>query len=349
MSLMKQAMKTILLPIIRPLWQRAWSHVEGRVEPIEARLVSLEARAAQIEQAWQTHIPSLLSATAHASAVSNEIAGICRQLDKLAESHSQNSSAVAQWNATTATLSQRTETLEERGNNADAAIRSLQEHGNNAEAAIGSLWERVEFVRREILFEFNHGAGKKSTPNGTETQKIEPRIISAAKFEAARDEKRLRLNLGCGHIALADYINVDARDLPGVDVVADVGNLPVEENSVDEIFSAHLIEHFPLETLRRRLLPYWCSKLRPGGTFKAVTPDAAAMVQATAAGTMSFEDFREVTYGAQDYDGDYHFSLFTPGSLQELLQEMGFKEISVPVAARRNGKCFEFEIVAIAP
>lgn len=363
MGLMKQAMKTILLPIVRPLWQRAWSHVEGRVEPIEARLASLEARAAQIEQAWQTHIPSLLSAMAQASTVSNEIAGIFRQLDKLAESHSQNSSAVARWNATAATLSQRTETLEERGNNADlaidslrergnnadAAIGSLQERSNNAEAAIGSLWERVEFVRREILFEFNHGAGKKSTPNGTETQEIEPRIISADKFEAARDEKRLRLNLGCGHIALADYINVDARDLPGVDVVADVGNLPVEENSVDEIFSAHLIEHFPLETLRRRLLPYWCSKLRPGGTFKAVTPDAAAMVQATAAGTMSFEDFREVTYGTQDYDGDYHFNLFTPGSLQELLQEMGFKEISVPVAARRNGKCFEFEIVAIAP
>ncbi|WP_210243618.1 hypothetical protein, partial [Mesorhizobium sp. B2-4-3] len=169
------------------------------------------------------------------------------------------------------------------------------------------------------------------------------------KFETAVGKGQLRLNLGCGHIALADYINVDTRDLPGVDIVADVGDLPVREGCVNEIFSAHLIEHFPLETMRRRLLPYWRSRLRSGGTFKAVTPDAAAMVQAVTTGAMSFEDFREVTYGAQDYDGDYHFNLFTPDSLRTLLQEAGFEGISIPVAGRRNGKCFEFEIVATAP
>lgn len=228
---------------------------------------------------------------------------------------------------------------------ADAA----EARGENADAAIASLWERVEFVRREILFEFNHGSSGKSAADGAGLKKVEPQIVSTDKYEAARREKRLRLNLGSGHIALPDYINVDARPLPGVDVVADVGDLPFAERSVDEIFSAHLIEHFPLETMRRRLLPYWRSRLRPGGTFKVVTPDAAAMVQAAATGAMSFEDFREVTYGAQDYHGDYHFNLFTPDSLQVLLQEAGFKGISIPVAGRRNGKCFEFEIVGIAP
>ena len=45
------------------------------------------------------------------------------------------------------------------------------------------------------------------------------------------------------------------RDLPGVDVVAKAGDLPFEPGSVDEIYSAHLLEHFPQEAMRRRLLP----------------------------------------------------------------------------------------------
>ena len=139
------------------------------------------------------------------------------------------------------------------------------------------------------------------------------------------------------------------RELPGVDVVAEVGDLPFAAGRVDAIASAHLLEHFPQETLRRRLLPYWFNLLRPGGSFRAVTPDAAAMLAGAGAGTYAFEEFREVVFGAQDYPGDYHYNLLTPDSLRGLLAEAGFQDIEVPVAGRRNGKCFEFEITARRP
>jgi hypothetical protein len=61
---------------------------------------------------------------------------------------------------------------------------------------------------------------------------------------------------------------------------------------------------------------------------------------------ISFNDFREIVYGAQDYTGDFHFNLFTPESLKSLLLDAGFKAITVPVSGRRKGTCFEFEIVA---
>ncbi|TGQ66899.1 MAG: FkbM family methyltransferase [Mesorhizobium sp.] len=329
----EKMVKTALLSIVQPIWRKIWFRIEGRLAPIESRLSSLE-------QAWHTHISAFLNAMASVPAVSHEVAALSRRLNELTKTHSRAS------DSETAALAER---LEEVVAALSQRADAVEARGKNADAAISSLWERVEFVRRETLFEFNHGSKGQSAPNGGGDQKIRPLIVSAGKFEAARRERRLRLNLGSGHIALTEYINVDARHLPGVDVVADVGDLPFEEHSVDEIFSAHLVEHFPLETMRRRLLPYWRSRLRPGGVFKAVTPDAAAMLQATATGEMPFDDFREVTYGAQDYDGDYHFNLFTPDSLKALLQEAGFKEISVPVAGRRNGKCFEFEIVATAP
>lgn len=215
---------------------------------------------------------------------------------------------------------------------------------DNVDVGTRAIWERIEFIRREILFEIAHGT--KSSSETANTPKVMARIVASNKVEAARKDGTLRLNLGCGHIALPGYVNVDMRELPGVDVVAEASDLPFERDSVTEIFSAHFIEHFPQEAMRRRLLPYWRNLLRPGGTFRAVTPDTAAMLAGAGAGTYSFNDFREVVFGSQDYAGDYHYNLFTPESLRQLLEEAGFTNIEVPVTGRRSGKCFEFEISA---
>ncbi len=171
-------------------------------------------------------------------------------------------------------------------------------------------------------------------------------ILSPEKLAEARRTGELRVNIGCGHIALDGYVNVDKRNLPGVDIVADAGGLPFEPQSVVEIFSTHVLEHFPEEQLRRALLPHWYSLLAPQGIFRAIVPDGEAMLAHSAAGEYPFDDFREVLYGAQEYDGDYHYNLFTPASLAKLLNEAGFHNIEIPVHGRRNGKCYEFEIKA---
>ena len=204
-----------------------------------------------------------------------------------------------------------------------------------------AIADRLEFARREILFEFKYGA-----PSAHPA--IAPKILSPKKLEAAK-RKGLRVNLGCGHHPIEGYINVDQRELPNVDVVADVRNLPFEKNSVVELSSAHLLEHFPEEEMRRTLLPYWKSLMAPGGVFRAVVPDGDAMLGGLAAKTYDFADFREVLFGAQDYEGDFHYNLFTPDTLGKMLSAAGFKDVQVPVLGRRNGKCFEFEIRALAP
>ena len=47
-------------------------------------------------------------------------------------------------------------------------------------------------------------------------------------------------------------------------------------------------------------------------------------------------------------EGDFHFNLFTPASLADMLSAAKFKNIEVVEKARRNGNCFEFEIGAEA-
>ncbi|MCS0582070.1 hypothetical protein NX784_10750 [Massilia pinisoli] len=230
------------------------------------------------------------------------------------------------------------------GNEArDAAARAgSAENGVNGLAeSVSYLLGRVEFVRREVMFEMRYGARAATGDKDA----VEPQIIATDKVEAAR-RTGLRLNLGCGHVALDGYINVDRRALPGVDVVADVDKLPFNEGEVAEICSAHLLEHFPLEQLRRELLPYWISLLGPEGKFRAIVPDGAAMARAFVAQEYDFENFRQVTFGGQDYDGDFHFNMFSTDSMAKLLTEAGFKSVEVVAENRENGGCKEFEIVA---
>lgn len=232
------------------------------------------------------------------------------------------------------------------------AERQLQEdiagRGCRVDDTLRFLLDRVEFVRREMMFELRYGAGGgPAVP--ARPRALQPRIVAPEKVEAARASGALRLNLGCGHILEAGYINVDMRDLPGVDVVTEAGALPFEPGSVDEISSSHLVEHFPQEEMRQRLLPYWGAMLRPGGRLRAVTPDGEAMLAGLGQGSYTFEDFREVLFGGQEYDGDFHYNLFTADSLGRMVEEAGFTAVAVPVRGRRNGQCLEFELIAQVP
>jgi hypothetical protein len=235
------------------------------------------------------------------------------------------------------------EWMENLGRTRDQRIDDTQKRLENVSESVAYLLGRVEFVRRELMYEMRYSetASARNNPAGEHSTKIE--ILSPGKLENARNAG-LRLNLGCGHIPLEGYLNVDRRALPGVDIVAEVHELPFQRDQVDEIFSAHLLEHFPEEQLRRQLLRYWIGLLKPGGTFGAVVPDAESMIRKYADGEYPYAFLREVTFGAQDYDGDFHFNMFTPQSLKALLEEAGLVDLRIIETGRQNGECLEFEL-----
>jgi predicted SAM-dependent methyltransferase len=55
----------------------------------------------------------------------------------------------------------------------------------------------------------------------------------------------IKLNLGCGYDIKEGYINIDMKQNNGVDIVVDLNEckLPFEDNTVDEIYMAHILEH----------------------------------------------------------------------------------------------------------
>jgi predicted SAM-dependent methyltransferase len=81
----------------------------------------------------------------------------------------------------------------------------------------------------------------------------------------------MRIELGCGPDHNPEYYGIDARPLPGVDLVWDLEQvpLPLPDECCDEIVSSHTLEHItnliPLMNECHRLL-------KPSGVFRATVP-----------------------------------------------------------------------------
>lgn len=102
----------------------------------------------------------------------------------------------------------------------------------------------------------------------------------------------IKLNIGCGGRPLKDYINIDMDTLEeiraryphqqfddGIRVEQyDIFNLPIEDNSVDEIRAEGLIEHLPFIDEPRFFFEV-VRVLKPGGTLYISTVDFEAAVK----------------------------------------------------------------------
>lgn len=206
-------------------------------------------------------------------------------------------------------------------------------------ADIDNVGRRLEFIRKEHLYELMHG---QAAPGPQET---EAKVLNRRKLDSMSVE--LRLNIGSGHIPIEGYLNIDKRELPDVDIVASAGSLPFDEGSVSEIFSSHLVEHFPEEEFKRVILPHWYGLIKKQGIFRAVLPDWEEMIGQYVKGGYPFEKLRQVTFGVQDYDGDFHFNMFSRDGLKKMLEGAGFRDVSFPVVGRINGDCYEMEVRAV--
>ena len=93
----------------------------------------------------------------------------------------------------------------------------------------------------------------------------------------------LKLNLGCGDKILPGYVNVDVAESRGgerPDVLCDLHRLtPFEDDSIDEILSVHVVEHFwrweVADVLRE-----WTRVLKPGGLMILECPNLKSACEA---------------------------------------------------------------------
>jgi SAM-dependent methyltransferase len=119
-----------------------------------------------------------------------------------------------------------------------------------------------------------------------------------------------RLNLGCGRDIRPGYVNLDVVKMPGIDVVADLERpLPFADDSFDEVFTSHVLEHvgdlFPLLAELRRIC-------RPDAVIRIFVPHLSF-----------FGAYTDPTH--KRFFGYHSFDYFTAGGTYNFYSHLRFR------------------------
>lgn len=129
----------------------------------------------------------------------------------------------------------------------------------------------------------------------------------------------MKLHLGAGNQILEGYINIDNRQLPGINIVRDIlRGLPFEDNTIEKVVSENFLEHIPQTEVIWVMNEIW-RVLKPGGIAHHVIPLAG-----------TFNDWQDPTHlsrwGVETFDyftkdhykNNYYDQAVSPWIIQSL-------------------------------
>jgi len=138
--------------------------------------------------------------------------------------------------------------------------------------------------------------------------------------------KEIKLHVGCGERYIPGFIHIDVRKFPHVDYVTSVDKLDMfKDNSVDLIYTCHVLEHFRRNQIEN-VLKEWYRVLKPGGTLRIAVPDFEKLVEVYL-NTKNLQLILGPLVGRQDYPENTHYIVFDYLSLSKFLEKVGFKNI----------------------
>ena len=136
----------------------------------------------------------------------------------------------------------------------------------------------------------------------------------------------MKLHLGCGNRYIPGFFHIDGFDAPHIDHVCSIENLSfIEDNSIELIYSSHVLEHFKRARLPE-VLKEWNRVLKPGGILRVAVPDFEGIVKVY----NKYKDLDLVIgpiFGGQNYLYNIHYNTFDFNSLSNYLSEAGFDNI----------------------
>jgi len=151
----------------------------------------------------------------------------------------------------------------------------------------------------------------------------------------------LKLKLGAGKEARLDFLNVDIRLKPRINLIVDVNYLHFNLGSFTEIQAIDLLEHLS-NVDGKRLLRKCFNWLQPNGSLLLHIPNMKHL-----ASIINDHEALRWIYGS-DGEGDtnhpygYHRWGYTEHSLRKLLESIGFNYIHI------NEDCLGFGLNVVA-
>ncbi|MEG3930304.1 discoidin domain-containing protein [Microcoleus sp. T3_B1] len=136
------------------------------------------------------------------------------------------------------------------------------------------------------------------------------------------------LHLGCGNLDHPEFINIDIRPAPHIDYVRAIDDLSIfADESVDLIYASHCLEHFSHIEIPR-ILKEWHRVLKVDGILRLAVPDLDLIIKMYHDHGNCIGAILGRLMGGQDYEFNYHKTIFNQASLEHLLLEVAnFKEV----------------------
>jgi predicted SAM-dependent methyltransferase len=143
------------------------------------------------------------------------------------------------------------------------------------------------------------------------------------------------LDIGCGPIMHKDFVNLDYKWIPGLDVCWNITKfkLPFPDNRFEGVFSEHTLEHIKLPETENLLLEIK-RILKPGGTVRIILPDGELYIDIYIRKRNGedvrmpyIEDFSPMARINGIFRNNDHQFIFDFLTLKKVLENAGFKNI----------------------
>lgn len=140
----------------------------------------------------------------------------------------------------------------------------------------------------------------------------------------------MKLHLGCGKRDFGtEWISIDGGDFPHLHS-HDITKLDFKDNTVDLIYSSHVLEYFDrVEVID--VLNEWKRVLKPNGILRIAVPDFESMVKLYLSGKYNLENFLGPIFGKMEMGDEviYHRTAYDYNSLKKILEKVGFLDIKL--------------------
>jgi len=141
----------------------------------------------------------------------------------------------------------------------------------------------------------------------------------------------MKLDIGCGlHTKdpLDEWVHLDCDEGPHIEIVCDFGEIPLDDESVDEIWIGDVIEHVPVWR-QSEVFAEWRRILKPSGILAGNTPSLDFNVRGYIDGSIKLDWLIQNLYGDRAGPQHQHYILFTAESLAEVLLKHGFVDVDL--------------------
>ena len=147
----------------------------------------------------------------------------------------------------------------------------------------------------------------------------------------------MKIYVGCGKDHKEGYKHCDIGQYPHIDYLCPAWNIPIPPQSMDEIYSRHLLEHLDITKEIPKTLQHWWDRLKVGGRVRVIVPNLEYHCKqifkkgkSPYVESSNFVHAMSSIYGWQNGNNYMqHKWGYTPDTLKALFKACGYKKIKL--------------------